>query len=167
MAAAPAHVVSGPVRARHTTGEVHMVMPVDVDVQQLWRDYKAEPTVELRNQLVEMYLPLVKYNAERIWSRLPDGVDLDDLISAGTFGLLDAIEAFDLERGVKFETYCVPRIRGAILDQLRPMDWVPGLVRSKASKREHARKSLELALGRPPRPEELAEKLGMTLDDFA
>lgn len=102
-----------------------MVTHVDVDVLQIWRDYKTEPVVELRNQLVEMYLPLVKYNAERIWSRLPDGVDLDDLISAGVFGLMDAIDAFDLERGVKFETYCVPRIRGAMLDELRTMDWVP------------------------------------------
>ena len=113
-----------------------MVTHVDVDVQQLWKDYRTEPAVELRNQLVELYLPLVKYNAERIWSRLPDGVDLDDLISAGVFGLMDAIDAFDLERGVKFETYCVPRIRGAMLDELRTMDWVPRLVRSKHTKVE-------------------------------
>src|SRR5438067_9025928 len=131
-----------------------MVTHVDADIQQLWRDYRAEPAVELRNQLVEYFLPLVKYNAERIWSRLPEGVDLDDLISAGVFGLMDAIDAFDLERGVKFETYCVPRIRGAMLDELRTMDWVPRLVRSKASKLEECRKSLEAALGRPPRAEE-------------
>src|SRR5437762_6794045 len=143
-----------------------MVTHVDVDVQQLWKDYRTEPTVELRNQLVELYLPLVKYNAERIWARLPDGVELDDLISAGVFGLMDAIEAFDLERGVKFETYCVPRIRGAMLDELRTMDWVPRLVRSKASKMEEARKSLEAALGRPPRPEEMAQKLGVSLEEF-
>ena len=143
-----------------------MVTHVDVDVQQLWRDYKTEPTVELRNQLVELYLPLVKYNAERIWSRLPDGVDLDDLISAGVFGLMDAIEAFDLERGVKFETYCVPRIRGAMLDELRTMDWVPRLVRSKHSKLEEVRKSLEASLGRPPRPDEMALRLGVTLEEF-
>src|SRR6185295_10843968 len=115
-------------------------------VPQLWRDYRTAPTVEQRNRLVEMYLPLVKYNAERIWARLPDGVELDDLISAGIFGLMDAIEHFDLERGVKFETYCVPRIRGAMLDELRTMDWVPRLVRSKASKLEEARKTLEAAL---------------------
>jgi RNA polymerase sigma factor for flagellar operon FliA len=143
-----------------------MVTHVDVDVQQLWRDYRAEPSVELRNQLVELYLPLVKYNAERIWSRLPEGVDLDDLISAGVFGLMDAIDAFDLERGVKFETYCVPRIRGAMLDELRTMDWVPRLVRSKHSKIEEARKFLEAEYGRPPRPEEMAARLGISLEDF-
>src|SRR6202162_6453578 len=143
-----------------------MVMHVDVDVQQLWRDYRTEPTVELRNQLVELYLPLVRYNAERIWARLPEGVDLDDLISAGVFGLMDAIEAFDLERGVKFETYCVPRIRGAMLDELRTMDWVPRLVRSKASKMEEARKTLEASLGRPPRPDEMSERLGVSLGEY-
>src|SRR3979490_1743773 len=142
-----------------------MVTHVDVDVLQLWRDYKTEPTVELRNQLVELYLPLVKYNAERIWSRLPEGGDLDDLISAGVFGLMDAIDAFDLERGVKFETYCVPRIRGAMLDELRTMDWVPRLVRSKHTKMEEARKTLEAELGRPPLPDEMALKMGGPLED--
>ena len=143
-----------------------MVSQVDVDVPQLWRDYRAIPRVELRNRLVERYLSLVKYNAERIWARLPDGVELDDLISAGVFGLMDAIDAFDLERGVKFETYCVPRIRGAMLDELRTMDWVPRLVRSKASKMEEARKALEAQLGRQPRPEEMAERLGVPLDQI-
>src|SRR5262245_954183 len=118
--------------------EEPMVAHVDIDIAQVWRDYKEYSSVELRNQLVEHYLPRVKDTAERIWARLPDGVDLDDLISAGIFGLMDAIEAFDLNRGVKFETYCVPRIRGAMLDELRTMDWVPRLVRSKASKMEEA-----------------------------
>ena len=90
-----------------------MSTKLDVDVTELWREFKEHPTTPLRNRLVERYLPLVKYNAERIWQRLPEGVDLDDLISAGVFGLMDAIDAFDLGRGVKFETYCVPRIRGA------------------------------------------------------
>src|SRR5262249_7444859 len=143
-----------------------MVTHVDLDVQQVWRDYRANPSIELRNQLVENYLPLVKYNAERIWSRLPDGVELDDLISAGIFGLMDAITAFDPARGVKFETYCVPRIRGAMLDELRTMDWVPRLVRSKASKLEEARKSLEAPLGRRPRPDELAERLGISIEEL-
>ena len=143
-----------------------MVTHVGVDIPQIWKDYRAEPTVDLRNQLVEHFLPLVKYNAERIWARLPDGVDLDDLISAGVFGLMDAIDAFDLDRGVKFETYCVPRIRGAMLDELRTMDWVPRLVRSKHTKLEDTRKRLEAELGRPPRPDELAVSMGMTLTDF-
>jgi RNA polymerase sigma factor FliA len=146
--------------------EESMVTRVDVDVQQLWQGYRAHPNIELRNQLVEHYLPLVKYNAERIWSRLPEGVDLDDLISAGVFGLMDAIDAFDLDRGVKFETYCVPRIRGAMLDELRTMDWVPRLVRSKASKLEEARKTLEAEYGRPPHPEEMAAKMGISLDEL-
>ena len=143
-----------------------MVTHVDVDVQQLWRDYQANPSDDTRNQLVEHYLPLVKYNAERIWQRLPDGVDLDDLISAGVFGLMDAISGFDLSKGVKFETYSVPRIRGAMLDELRTMDWVPRLVRSKASKMEEARKSLEASLGRPPSAQEMATRLGVTLEKF-
>src|SRR5215204_5816138 len=136
-----------------------MAVKMDVEtLQRLWDDYQRDRPVELRNRLMENYLPLVRYNAERIWARLPDGVDLDDLISAGVFGLMDAIEAFDLDRGVKFETYCVPRIRGAMLDELRTMDWVPRLVRSKQSKMDAASKQLETALGRKPTHEELAAK---------
>src|SRR5688572_31411768 len=121
--------------------------PVD-EIEQVWRSFKLDPeNKDLRNRLVEQYLPQVKYNGERIWARLPEGVELDDLISAGVFGLMDAIDAFDMTRGVKFETYCVPRIRGAMLDELRTMDWVPRLVRSKASKLNEATKILEAALG--------------------
>ena len=120
------------------------------EIAELWARFKTDQTnQDLRNRLVETYLPLVKYNGERIWSRLPEGVELDDLISAGVFGLMDAIDAFDLTRGVKFETYCVPRIRGAMLDELRTMDWVPRLVRSKASKLNEALKTLEAKMGRP------------------
>jgi len=130
------------------------------DVEQLWVEFKKDlSNQELRNRLVEMYLPLVKYNGERIWARLPEGVELDDLVSAGVFGLMDAIDAFDLSRGVKFETYCVPRIRGAMLDELRTMDWVPRLVRSKASKLNEAVKTLEARLGRSPNENELAETM--------
>jgi RNA polymerase sigma factor for flagellar operon FliA len=137
------------------------------DVEQLWIEFKKDPTnQELRNRLVEIYLPLVKYNGERIWARLPEGVELDDLISAGVFGLMDAIDAFDLSRGVKFETYCVPRIRGAMLDELRTMDWVPRLVRSKASKLNEAMKTLEARLGRQPTENELAEELGISIQEL-
>ncbi len=137
------------------------------DVEQLWIEFKKDPSNNaLRNRLVEIYLPLVKYNGERIWARLPEGVELDDLISAGVFGLMDAIDAFDLSRGVKFETYCVPRIRGAMLDELRTMDWVPRLVRSKASKLNEAIKNLEARLGRPPSETELAEELGISVAEL-
>lgn len=137
------------------------------DVEQLWVEFKKDiNNQELRNRLVEIYLPLVKYNGERIWARLPEGVELDDLVSAGVFGLMDAIDAFDLTRGVKFETYCVPRIRGAMLDELRTMDWVPRLVRSKASKLNEAVKTLEARLGRQPNEPELAEQMGIPLEEL-
>jgi len=137
------------------------------DVEQLWIEFKKDTSnQELRNRLVEIYLPLVKYNGERIWARLPEGVELDDLISAGVFGLMDAIDAFDLSRGVKFETYCVPRIRGAMLDELRTMDWVPRLVRSKASKLNDAMKTLEARLGRQPTEGELAQELGISVAEL-
>jgi RNA polymerase sigma factor for flagellar operon FliA len=116
--------------------------------------------------LMEKYLPIVKYNAERIAAKLPDEVENDDLISAGVFGLMDAIEAFDLSRGVKFETYCAPRIRGAILDELRSMDWVPRLVRNRAHKLAQATQSLEAELGRAPSEEELAGRVNLPRTEF-
>ncbi len=134
---------------------------------ELWQTFKADMSnQELRNRLVEKYLPLVKYNGQRVLSRLPEGVELDDLVSAGVFGLLDAIKAFDMSRGVKFETYCVPRIRGAMLDELRSMDWVPRLVRSKASKLAAAQKTLEAKLGRSPTEREMAEQLELTVKEL-
>ncbi|MFV2067292.1 MAG: FliA/WhiG family RNA polymerase sigma factor [Pirellulales bacterium] len=137
------------------------------DIERVWREFKQDiSNQQLRNRLVERYLPLVKYNGERIWARLPEGVELDDLISAGVFGLMDAIDAFDLSRGVKFETYCVPRIRGAMLDELRTMDWVPRLVRSKASKLNEALKTLEAKLGRTPTEIELADHMGLTVPEL-
>ncbi len=140
---------------------------VPEEVEQLWIEFKRDLTnQELRNRLVEIYLPLVKYNGERIWARLPEGVELDDLVSAGVFGLMDAIDAFDLSRGVKFETYCVPRIRGAMLDELRTMDWVPRLVRSKASKLNEAMKNLEARLGRQPNETELAAELKLSVPEL-
>src|SRR5947209_15603240 len=138
-----------------------------LEIDEVWKRYKADlNNQELRNLLVEQYLPLVKYNGERIWARLPDGVELDDLISAGVFGLMDAIDAFDMTRGVKFETYCVPRIRGAMLDELRTMDWVPRLVRSKASKLNEATKQLEARMGRHPTEAELATHMQLSVDDL-
>lgn len=136
------------------------------DTQQIWAQYKRSPNGELRNELLELYLPLVRYAAERIWVKLPDEVDLDDLIQAGIFGLIDAIDGFDLDRGIKFETYCAPRIRGAILDELRNNDWVPRLVRSRAHKLEQAVKTLEAELGRAPTDDELAGHLQLSKGEF-
>jgi len=136
------------------------------DVQQAWIDYRATHDRSLRNRLMEHYLPIVRYTADRISAKLPNEVDVDDLISAGIFGLIDAIEAFDLNRGVKFETYCSPRIRGAILDELRTMDWVPRLVRSRAHKLEGVTKILKAELGRLPSDDEIAARLAISRSEL-
>ena len=129
----------------------------------LWEDFIRDRSNQvLRNLLIEHYMPLVRYHGERLWGKLPDEVELDDLVSAGVFGLMDAIDAFDLTRGVKFETYCVPRIRGAMLDELRNMDWVPRLVRARSRKLNEASKCLSDRLGRQPTHDELAEHLSLT-----
>src|SRR5574337_430053 len=154
-------------RRRKLTRALHArTFPDETSVLAAWREFKAHPSDERRNRLVEHYLQLVRYTADRIAAKLPDEVDVEDLLSAGIFGLVDAIDAFDLERGVKFETYCTPRIRGAMLDELRSMDWVPRLVRSKASKLEAARKEAEAEFGRPPTDQEVAEQLGVSLEEY-
>ena len=131
-----------------------------------WRQFKATGERKWRNVLMVHYFPIVKYNAERIGAKLPDEVDRDDLISAGVFGLIDAIKAFDLERGVKFETYCAPRIRGAILDELRSMDWVPRLVRSRSHKLDRVSRELESTFGRTPTDGEIADRLSISRVEF-
>ena len=136
------------------------------NIEEVWRDFKRTGDKELRNVLIEKYLPLVKYIAERLLAKLPQNIELDDLTSAGIFGLMDAIEGFDLTRGVKFETYCTTRIRGAILDELRSLDWVPRIVRNKANRVEAAWKGLEMELGRVPTDMEMAERLEMTLPEY-
>ena len=137
------------------------------DPERVWIEFKKDITnQELRNCLVERYLPLVRLHAERVLARLPETVDLDDLISAGTFGLIDAVNAFDLARGVKFETYCALRIRGAMLDELRAMDWVPRLVRSQTKKLTKAIKTLEVRHGRQPTEVELAAHLEITVAEL-
>ncbi len=139
---------------------------VEQDINEVWLAFKKNPTEATRNLLMMEYLSLVRYNAERIYSKLPDEVELDDLIQAGSFGLKDAIESFELNRGVKFETYCAPRIRGAILDELRNMDWVPRLVRSRSSKVDQATRKLKMELGRPPTQDEICQRLGVSKEEF-
>jgi RNA polymerase sigma factor for flagellar operon FliA len=135
-------------------------------IHQVWARFHKTHEEQYRNLLMEHYRYLVRYTAERLHTKLPEKVEVDDLISAGIFGLMDAIDAFDPARGVKFETYCSPRIRGSILDELRSMDWVPRLVRARAHQLSRARQSLEAHLGRKPRKEELAEELDMGIEEF-
>jgi len=135
-------------------------------VHQLWVTYKTQRTQEVRNVLIENYLPLVKTVAERLHAKMPKEVELDDLMSEGVFGLMDAIETFDLDRGVKFETFSNRRIKGAILDKLRTLDWVPRLVRSRRHKIEDAYKQFEIKYGRIPTDEELADEMEVTVEEF-
>jgi len=137
-----------------------------LDIDQIWEQFHKTHSDHSRNALMKHYLHLVRYAAERLYSKLPDKVELDDLISAGIFGLMDAIDAFDPARGVKFETYCSPRIRGSILDELRSMDWVPRLVRARAHQLTKATQSLEAHLGRKPTKKEIAEELDMNTEEF-
>ena len=142
-----------------------MVKPTK-ELEQLWLRYKRGGDGDIRNELVERYLPLVNTISNKIFSRLPKCVEIDDLRSAGIFGLIAAIEAFDLERGTKFETYCTLRVRGSILDELRSLDWVPRLVRSKAQKIAAANRELETELGRKPRDDEVADCLGLSFQEY-
>jgi len=138
----------------------------DPELEAVWLEYKEVGGQALRNRLVEQYLALVRYIAERILVKLPQNVEVEDLYSAGIFGLMDAIDGYDLERGVKFETYCTTRIRGAILDSLRALDWVPRIVRNKAHQIDATWRELEVAFGRTPTDLEMAEKLGLSLDEY-
>lgn len=135
-------------------------------IQEVWIEYGKTRSEPIRNFLMEKFLPLVRYNAERIHTRLPDEVDVEDLMSAGIFGLMDAIDGFDLDRNVKFETFSAQRIRGAILDELRSMDWVPRLVRSRSNKVEQARQQIEKATGRTATDDEVARTLNVNAEEF-
>lgn len=139
----------------------------DADLMPVWIEYKENPNEDLRNQLIERYLPLVRYVAERLATTLPSFVDVDDLASMGIFGLLDAIKRFDPTLGFKFKTYAANRIRGSILDELRSLDWVPRLVRIKANKIDKACAKLQRELGREPTFFEMAQALEMDFDEYA
>jgi RNA polymerase sigma factor for flagellar operon FliA len=138
----------------------------DPDIHELWAAYKAEGRQDQRDQLILHYSPLVKYVAGRVASGLPHTVDQADLVSYGIFGLIDAIEKFQPERGFKFETYAIARIKGNILDELRSIDWVPRSVRAKARALEKAYAKLEGELHRTPTDAELADELDLTDDQL-
>ncbi len=131
-------------------------------LQALWRRYKEDDDRSARDRLIVHYAPLVKYVAGRVRSGLPNNVESGDLVSYGMFGLIDAIQKFDIDRQIKFETYAINRIRGAIIDELRSLDWVPRSVRSKAKDLERAHAALEAELKRAPTESELCERMGLS-----
>jgi len=137
-----------------------------VELRDLWRRYKDDGDERARERLVVAYSPLVKFIAGRMASGLPSHVEEGDLISYGLLGLIGAIERFDLEREIKFETFAVARVKGAIIDELRSLDWVPRSVRARARDVEKANAKLEGKLQRSPTDEEMAEELKITVEDF-
>jgi len=128
--------------------------------------YIIAGTAYAREEVIHRYIHLVKYVAGRISVNLPPNVELNDLISDGVIGLIDAVEKYDDDRGVKFETYAITRIHGAILDALRALDWVPRAVRQKARELDRLSQELETEFGRAPTDDELADRMGLTLREF-
>ena len=139
---------------------------VDREVQALWERYRDTQDPEVRERLILHYAPLVKYVAGRVAVGMPASVEHSDLVSYGIFGLMDAIEKFDLDKGFKFETYAITRIKGAIIDELRSIDWVPRSVRARARKIEAAVQRLETSLRRSPSEDELAAELGWSISEL-
>src|ERR1700710_475146 len=140
--------------------------PVDPALEELWKEFKATGDGDVREKLILHYAPLVKYVAGRVGVGLPPNIEQADLVSYGIFGLIDAIEKFDLSRAIKFETYAISRIKGAIIDELRSIDWIPRSIRSKAREVERAYAALEARLHRTPTEPEVAAELGIKLDDL-
>jgi RNA polymerase sigma factor for flagellar operon FliA len=143
------------------------IVPEDPDLEMHWTRWLNRKNNASREHLIVHYSPLVKFVAGRIGAGLPNSVDPGDLVSSGVFGLIDAIDRFDPGRGVKFETFAAPRIRGAIYDGLRQLDWVPRSVRSRAREVERAFSQLEHELGRAPSDEELAKQLRVSEEELA
>ncbi|MEV7187673.1 RNA polymerase sigma factor WhiG [Kitasatospora sp. NPDC093102] len=135
-------------------------------LEALWRSYKETGDQRLREQLILHYSPLVKYVAGRVGVGLPSNVEQADFVSSGVFGLIDAIEKFDIDRAIKFETYAISRIRGAIIDELRALDWIPRSVRQKAKAVERTYATLEARLRRTPHEPEVAAEMGIAVEDL-
>jgi RNA polymerase sigma factor for flagellar operon FliA len=138
----------------------------EVELRELWRRYKKTADASARERLVVAYSPMVKFVAGRLGAGLPSHVEDADLISYGLMGLIGAIERFEPERGIKFETFAMTRIRGAIIEELRSLDWVPRSVRSRAREIEVAQQKLENDLQRAPSEKELADKLGVSEEEL-
>ena len=136
------------------------------DEDKLWAEYKKTKSSQLRDRLIRQYMPLVKYVAGKVSVGLPASMEFDDLVGFGQFGLLDAISKYDLEKGVKFKTYAVTRIRGAIFDELRQLDWVPRSVRQKSREIEDTISELESKLGRTATDAEIAQQLNLSEDEY-
>lgn len=134
--------------------------------EQLWKEFKKTKSEHLRDKIIRQYMPLVKYVAGKVAVGLPASVDFDDLIGFGQFGLLDAINKFEPEKGFKFKTYAVTRIRGAIFDEMRQLDWVPRSVRQKSKEIEDTIVDLEAKLGRTASDAEIAREMNMSEDEF-
>jgi RNA polymerase sigma factor FliA len=139
---------------------------IDAAIAELWQEFKASNDQRLRERLILHYSPLVKYVAGRVGVGLPPNIEQADLVSYGIFGLIDAIEKFDISRAIKFETYAISRIKGAIIDELRAIDWIPRSVRYKAREVEKAYAALEARLHRTPTEPEVAGELGIGLDEL-
>ena len=137
-----------------------------VDKEKLWEEYQKNRTPQLREQIILEYAPLVKLVAGRLSMYLGYNVEYEDLVSYGIFGLIDAIDKFDLGKEVKFETYASLRIRGTILDQIRKMDWIPRTVRQKQKRIDEAIKQIEMRTGKTASDEELAVELGISDDEL-
>ena len=137
------------------------------DTKVLWEEYSTTKNPEIKEKLLINYLPVVKYVASRMLMTLPSSVEYDDLVSSGIIGLIGSLERYDTTQGVKFETFVLPRIRGAILDELRTLDWAPRSLRSKARSLDRAVVSLEKELGRAATDYEVAERLEMASDEFS
>jgi len=134
--------------------------------EELWKEFKKTKSSVIRDKIIRQYMPLVKYVAGKVSTGMPDSVEFDDLVGFGQFGLLDAINKYDPDKNVKFKTYAVTRIRGAIFDELRQIDWVPRSVRQKSREIEDAITSLESRLGRTASDSEIADSLNMTEDEY-
>jgi RNA polymerase sigma factor for flagellar operon FliA len=141
-------------------------MPEERTEEELWQDYRKTRDPKIREAFIKQYAPLVKYVAGKVAVGMPNNVEFDDLVGFGVFGLIDAIEKFDPEKNVKFKTYAVTRIRGAIFDELRLIDWVPRSVRQKTREIETTISSLEAQLGRTASDQEIANAMGMDESEY-